>query len=302
MANDDKATNWPSMSVEQVRSAWRQHEEIAVVDVREEDPFAQEHPLFAMQLSLGRLELDAPWRLPRRDVRIAIYDDGEGLAATAAQRLQGLGYTHVHLLDGGLQGWRSSGADLFRDVNSPSKAFGELVEHDAGTPTLAAEEVKAMLDRGEDMVVLDSRRFDEYHTMSIPKGVSVPGAELVLRARAMAPSPATRIIVNCAGRTRSLIGAQSLVNAGLPNPVAALRNGTIGWTLAGFTLEHGQSRRFAEPASEQRAQAQAAAQTLARRAGALRLDAAGLASWRADATRTLYCWDVRTPEEFAAGH
>ena len=85
-----------------------------------------------------------------------------------------------------------------------------------------------------DMVVLDARRFDEYQTMSIPTGVSVPGAELVLRARAMAPNPQTRIIVNCAGRTRSIIGTQSLVNAGIPNPVAALRNGTIGWTLAGW--------------------------------------------------------------------
>jgi hypothetical protein len=34
--------------------------------------------------------------------------------------------------------------------------------------------------------------------------------------------------VNCAGRTRSIIGTQSLINAGVPNPVTALRNG-IPW-------------------------------------------------------------------------
>src|SRR5207245_8921614 len=73
--------------------------------------------------------------------------------------------------------------------------------------------------------------------------VSVPGAELVLRAREAAPDPATTIIVNCAGRTRSIIGTQSLINAGVANKVVALRNGTIGWTLAKQNLEHGADRR-----------------------------------------------------------
>lgn len=292
----------PRIDGRSVRDALRSRREIALVDVREEDPYAQDHPLFAVQLSASRLELDAPWRLPRRDVPVLVYDDGEGLAEPAARRLQALGYTEVSLLDGGLAGWRAGGGELFRDVNVPSKAFGELVEHVRGTPSLAAEEVKALLDQGADVVVLDARRFDEYQTMSIPGGTSVPGAELVLRARDLAPSPATRIIVNCAGRTRSLIGAQSLVNAGLPNPVAALRNGTIGWLLAGFELEHGQQRRFGPVRAESLAQARRSAQALAERAGAYRIDEAGLAEWAADRRRTLYRWDVRTPEEYAAGH
>ncbi len=292
----------PLAGVEEVRDAWRQGREIALIDVREEDPHAQSHPLFAAQLSAGRLELDAPWRLPRRDVPVVVFDDGEGLAEPAASRLQTLGYTDVRLLEGGLSGWRAAGAELFRDVNSPSKAFGELVEHERGTPSLPAEAVQALIQSGADVVVLDARRFDEYRTMSIPGGTSVPGAELVLRARDLAPDPATRIIVNCAGRTRSLIGAQSLINAGVPNPVAALRNGTIGWLLAGQTLEHGQSRRFGPVNAAHLPQAQQAAQDLAARAGALRLDEAGLARWAADTRRTLYRWDVRTPEEYEAGH
>ena len=51
--------------------------------------------------------------------------------------------------------------------------------------------------------------------------------------RDLAPDPDTLVVVNCAGRTRSIIGAQSLINAGVPNRVAALANGTMGWTLAG---------------------------------------------------------------------
>lgn len=287
----------------QVREHLLARREIALLDVREEDPFAQGHPLFAANLPLGRIELDARSRIPRRDTAIVIYDNGEGLAKTAARRLQSLGYTDVSLLEGGLQGWRDAGGEIFIDVNVPSKSFGELVEAQRHTPSLPAEEVQALLDAKADVVVLDARRVDEYQTMNIPGSTSVPGAELVLRARALAPDPATRIIVNCAGRTRSIIGTQSLVNAGIPNPVAALRNGTIGWTLAGQSLEHGADRRPPPdiPPGVREAAARAARE-VADRAGVQRASLADVTRWQGESGRTTYLFDVRTPEEFAAGH
>ena len=284
-----------------VRAAVLAREEIALLDVREEDPFAQAHPLFAANLPWSRLELDAWQRIPRRDTRVVVYDDGEGLAADATERLRALGYTDVSLLDGGLAGWRDAGGELFRDVNVPSKSFGELVESQRHTPSLAAEEVKALLDAGTDMVVLDARRFDEYNTMSIPSAISVPGAELVLRARALAPDPKTRVIVNCAGRTRSIIGTQSLVNAGLPNPVAALRNGTIGWTLAGQALDHGQARRAGPVDEATHGAALARARQVADAAGVRRISLNALNTLE-EPGRTLYRFDVRHPEEYAGGH
>jgi rhodanese-related sulfurtransferase len=292
----------PVRSFESIRSALLERREIAILDVREEDPHASAHPLFASNLSLSRLELDVFTRLPRRSVPIVVFDNGEGLAERAARRLLEFGYTDVALLENGLYGWAQAGGEVFRDVNSASKAFGELVESKRHTPSLPAEEVKALLDRQANVVVLDARRFDEYATMNIPTGISVPGAELVLRVRELAPDPSTQVIVNCAGRTRSIIGTQSLVNAGIPNPVAALRNGTIGWTLAGQALERGSQRRF-KPVSEPTRQAAAAsAQALAERAGVRRTDSAQLARWLIDRERTTYLLDVRTPEEFEAGH
>lgn len=285
-----------------IRRALLAGQELALLDVREEDPFAQAHPLFAANLSLSRLELESFARVPRRTTPITVYDDGEGLAAVAAQRLLALGYSDVALLDGGLNGWREAGGELFKDVNVPSKAFGELVEAERHTPSLAAEEVKALLDAQANVVVLDARRFDEYQTMSIPGGISVPGAELVLRVAELAPDPTTRVIVNCAGRTRSIIGTQSLVNAGIANPVSALRNGTIGWTLAGQALEHGQSRRFAAVSAATRSNAAQRARSVADRAGVARIDLTGLHRWQAEPARTTYLFDVRTPEEFALGH
>jgi rhodanese-related sulfurtransferase len=289
-------------SFAQIRQALLDREEVALVDVREEAPFAQSHPLFAANIPLSKLELEVYSRIPRRDTQVTVYDNGEGLASRAAERLVALGYTAVSLLDGGLDGWRNAGGELFIDVNVPSKAFGELVESERHTPSLAAEEVQALLDSQADVVVLDARRFDEYQTMSIPTGISVPGAELVLRARELAPDPATRIIVNCAGRTRSIIGTQSLINAGVANPVSALRNGTIGWTLAGQTLAHGQSRRFAPTDEAHRQLAAQDARRVADRARVGRASLADLQRWQQDTTRTTYLFDVRTPEEFDTGH
>jgi rhodanese-related sulfurtransferase len=292
---------FPTRSFHDVRAALLAGREIALLDVREEDPHAREHPLFAANFPFGRIELDAWTKLPRRDVPVVVLDDGEGLAAPAAERLRRLGFTDVALLQGGIAGWRDAGGELFRDVNVPSKAFGELVEAKRHTPSLSAQEVKALIDGKADIVILDARRYDEYQTMSIPGSTSVPGGELALRARELAPDPATQIIVNCAGRTRSIIGTQSLINAGLPNPVAALRNGTIGWTLAGQQLEHGQSRRHPPVTEANRAKAAADARALADRAGVRRLDAQGLAQLRADPGRTTYYFDIRTPEEYADG-
>jgi rhodanese-related sulfurtransferase len=184
----------PALGVAAVRARLFAREETALLDVREEDPYAQAHPLWAANLPLSLIEIEAQRRIPRRDTVTVVYGthDGEDLAPRAARVLAALGYTRVHVLDGGLDAWRAAGGELFRDVNVPSKAFGELVEHVRGTPSLPAAEVKALLDAGADAVVLDARRFDEYQTMSIPGATSVPGAELVLRVRDLAPDAATR--------------------------------------------------------------------------------------------------------------
>ena len=301
MTKNPQETNlpvFPRRSYQQVRAELLAGREIALLDVREEDPHAQAHPLFAANFPLGRIEIDAYSKLPRRDVAIVVIDDGAGLAEVAAERLRALGYTDVAVFEGGIAGWQAAGGELFRDVNVPSKSFGELVEEQAHTPSLAAEEVQALIDTEADIVILDARRYDEYQTMSIPGSFSVPGAELALRARALAPDPATTIIVNCAGRTRSIIGAQSLRNAGVPNPVAALRNGTIGWTLAGQQLQHAQSRTYVDEYRSGQAQE---ARALAERAGVRYIDMAGLERLQADTSRTTYYLDVRSPADYARG-
>lgn len=285
-----------------VRNKLLNKEEIALLDVREEDPHAQEHPLFAANLPLSRIELDAYAKLPRKNVPIVTLDDGEGFAELAAQRLMNLGYADVSVFAGGVKGWKAAGGEVFKDVNVPSKSFGELVESKRHTPSLSAQEVKHLIDSKEDVVVVDVRRFDEYNTMSIPTGISVPGAELVLRVPELAPNPKTKVIVNCAGRTRSIIGTQSLINAGIPNEVNALRNGTIGWTLAGQELDKGQSRKFHEVSDETKNQAATRARSVADRTGVKRAKLGDIELWKRQTERTTYFFDTRTPEEYEKGH
>jgi rhodanese-related sulfurtransferase len=289
----------PTVTSSQVRGMLLLRDEIALLDVRHEAAFATGHPLFAANMAADRIALEAETRLPRKDVPIVLYDAGEGHMAQAADRLVALGYTDVRQLEGGLQGWQKAGYELFQDVNSYAKAFGELVESRRHTPSLAAEEVSALIANKANIAVLDVRRFDEYATMNIPGSVSVPGAELVLRAGRAAPDPETTIIVNCAGRTRSIIGTQSLINAGVANRVVALRNGTIGWTLAKQDLEHGSDRRGEVGMFEG---ARTKARDVAYRAGVRHLGVEEATALRAQTHRTLYRFDVRDADEYAAGH
>jgi rhodanese-related sulfurtransferase len=276
--------------------------EIALLDVREQGVHYKGHPFFASSAPLSRLELMIGALVPRRTAPLVLFDDGDGAAEIAAARLAAWGYADVALLEGGLPAWRAAGFEVFSGINVPSKAFGEFVEHRYETPRIPAAELKALKDNGTKLVILDSRPFEEYRRMNIPGGVDTPGAELAFRVHDQAPDPATLVVVNCAGRTRSIIGAQSLINAGIPNKVVALKDGTMGWELAGFQCEHGATRRAPAPSSDGLRKARAAAERVAKRFRVKFAARADVQAWLRDPARTTYLLDVRSPEEYAAGH
>jgi rhodanese-related sulfurtransferase len=274
--------------------------EIALLDVREHGQYGEAHLFYGTPLPFSRLELDAPRLVPRRSVRVVAYDDGDsGVAERAAERLAALGYTGVHVLQGGTRAWKASGQVLFAGVNLPSKTFGELAEEAYHTPRVSANQLAEMLARNEKVVVLDGRPVSEFHKMNIPTATCCPNGELAYRVRRLVPDAATPIVVNCAGRTRSIIGAQTLINLGLPNPVYALENGTQGWYLNDHALEHGSTRRYA--ADSGNLDLRPAAHALAERFGVPTVTAQTVRQWASDASRSLFLCDVRTPEEFAAG-
>ncbi len=277
--------------------------ELAIVDVREEQAFADNHLLYAISVPLSRLELLMADLAPRRAVTVVLCDAGDGdLSTRAAAKLESFGYTAVSILEGGVAGWAKAGYETYAGFNVPSKAFGEHVEHHFGTPSVSAEQLHAMIASKQNMVILDSRPMDEYNTMNIPGATCCPGGELVYRVQEIAPDPETTVVVNCAGRTRSIIGAQSLINAGIPNKVVALQNGTMGWHLSGFQLEHGNTRLHPDPSAPAVAAAQQRANDVEHRFQVAHATLDQVRAWQKDTSRSLYLVDVRTLEEYNAGH
>jgi len=281
--------------------------EIALIDVREQGVFSEAHMLAANCIPVSRMERVIYDLIPRRSTRIVLVDDGPEdpfkLAETASARLSKYGYTDKMILEGGIGGWLGAGFSLFSGVNVVSKAFGEFVETNDDTPRISAEALFEKIRNREKLVIFDARPREEFFRMNIPGAVNVPGAELVHRFFDLAPDADTQVVVNCAGRTRSIIGAQSLINAGVPNPVAALKNGTMGWRLAGFDLEHGNERPTPTPSADGLKNAIGCARNVADRFGVRKIDRFTLRKWKDESEdRTLYVLDVRSPEEFEAGH
>lgn len=277
-------------------------QEIALFDLREHGQYGEAHLFYAVNLPYSRLEIEAPRLAPNPAVRVVIYDaDGGELARRGAERLQALGYSAVHRLEGGSEGWQAAGFELFAGVHLPSKAFGELIEHACHTPRISAQELAEWQRQGKPLVLLDGRPLEEFAKMNIPGATCCPNGELAYRLDDLVSDPHTPVVINCAGRTRSIIGAQTLLNLGIDNPVYALENGTQGWYMVDLPLEHGSARAYPAHSGAALARQQARADALARKAGVQWVTAAQVRQWQQHAQRTLFLCDVRTPEEFAAG-
>jgi rhodanese-related sulfurtransferase len=277
-------------------------QELGLIDAREDGEFGADHLFWAVPFGMAHRETRAHRLLPRKAARICVTDGGEGLAARLADWLAGAGYTDVSVLAGGTKAWRDAGYVVFSGMNVPSKAFGEWVEHHYGTESVDPPVLKQWIDSGRNMIVLDSRTQEEFTRMSIPTGIPMPGAELVYRIGDLAPDPETLVVVNCAGRTRSIMGAESLRRAGIPNKVVALRNGTMGWELAGLECAHGRPERFTPGTPKTAELALTRARAFAAASGVREITPAELATFATDPGRTLYVLDVRDPSEYRAGH
>lgn len=272
--------------------------EVAMLDVREHGQYGEGHPFLAVPCPFSRLELVAPALVPRLDVPILLVDDGDGIAQRSAAALGRLGYADVSWIEGGARAWQASGYTLFQGVNLPSKTLGELLEERWHVPQIDGDTLERWQRDGRPHHLFDGRPASEFAKMTIPGARSMPNGELPHRFAALVRDGTTPVVVHCAGRTRSLVGAAGLALAGIANPIYALENGTQGWTLSGRALRHGQS---APPLA--RLDEAAFAASAARAANALerhaipRIDRAELLRLVEDRTRTLYLLDVRSAEE-----
>ena len=274
--------------------------EFAVIDPREELFFARGHLFGATNMPLSRIELLLVAGVPNTTTHVVLCDDGEGHAEQAFEHLTAMGYRRVSILEGGLPAWALAGGAVFSGVNVPSKSFGEVVERDLQTPTLSALELKKKLDQKEEILLLDARPLDEHTQYCIPGSISCPSAEMILRVAEFQDFRNKSVVVHCAGRTRSIIGAQTLIDSGLFKSVRSLCNGTPGWEFEGMTTDKGDLQEAALPevASEM---AILAAQTIRAKWEIPALDTHGLTAWLENGG-TRYLFDIRGEAEYSAGH
>lgn len=277
-------------------------QEVALFDARDEVQHDQSHLFMASCVPLSRLELLIPQLIQHNNTRIVWCDNGEGVAELAAEKMCQLGYTNVTVLDGGIASWIDAGFSIYNGVHVPSKAFAEVIEHEVGTPWITVEELQEMADANEDFALFDTRTYEEFYDNGIPGAISAPGAELVLRFTDMVPSPDTKVVVHCGGRTRSIIGAQALIDAGYPNDIVSLRNGTQGWMLAGFDVIRESEHKAPPVSSAGLVAAKQAAQRIVDKFNIKTLSSQQLTEMQSRKNITTYIIDVRTREEFEQGH
>ncbi|MGE4370720.1 MAG: rhodanese-like domain-containing protein [Burkholderiaceae bacterium] len=300
----DKRVNATGIQAQQLHDALVAQQQVVVIDPREEGDYSlAPHILQAVNLPLSHAELRAFPLLPKYGVWIVVASNDPALDRRMLDALVSLGYKNVTLLEGGIAAWEAAGYPLYTGFNTYSKAFGEFVEHEMATPAIEADELFAKLAAKEKVVVLDSRTPEEHRRGTIPTSISVPGAELGLRLSMLVPDEDTLVVVNCAGRTRSIMGAQSLINLGVKNPVRALRNGTMGWKLAGYAIQEN-SDAVMPPLSMPALQAaiEKARMLLSRYAVPLLRWEACRRLKRQDNDVLCYVLDVRTREEYEEGH
>ena len=283
------------ITVDTLRSLFVGDQEFAVIDPREPGAFTAGHLLAASNLPLKNLERRLVSAVPLPHARCVLCDAGGGEVEQAAAMMARAGYGDVVILDGGLEAWKKSGGKVFSGNSVPGKAFGEYVEKYCGTPSISAAELHRRLQRSEPVLLLDSRTAEEHESYCIPGAILCPGAELIYRVLPVINAD-TEIVVHCGGRTRGIIGAQTLIDAGCQN-VHALENGTMAWQFERLELETGNRGALPEPDSKSLILVRAVADRLAERWHIDRLD-----SITAHDKRNRYLIDVRGRQEFEAGH
>lgn len=289
------------IAVDELQALLASDDGYAVLDVRERGEFALEQIPGTTPLARGTLEYRAQTMVPRRDIPIVVLCDDGQRSALAATTLQAMSFAHVRVLDGGLNAWKARGLPTQEGWGVGGKAYGEYLAVDAAVPQVTAEELAARRGGNQPPVVMDVRTEDEFLRGHVPQAYHVPGGNLPLEAPWLVPSLDSPVVVSCAGRTRGILGAQLLREAGFTN-VAALLNGAMGWKLAGLPIEEGpgSGRPPARPSATTAAVAEST-RRLAEQEGLTaisleRLDrlAGGEAPW--------YLVDVRLPAEYRAGH
>lgn len=292
-----------SMSPSQLK-AWRESKKPhALFDVRDPVEIDGGHIFGMTALPRRQVEARIGSLVPDNSLPIVIYDEGGQRAAFTVQTFQELGWHEVYWLEGGLRAWQSMGYLVASGSNVPSKKFGEQIQLKYAVPSVQADELKEWLASDRSIALCDVRTPQEHEEACIPGAINLPSFDHALHAGEMCQGH-DAVVLHCAGRTRSIIATQTLRDLGFDN-VFALENGTMGWRLAGLSVEQGSQRRKSIVSNLGAHEVQNRAAELAALAGVQKISAQSfqdLMAHRHHQGRACHAFDVRNVEDYVKGH
>ena len=95
----------------------RQEQGAMLIDVREDNEWAEGHAAGARHMGRGVIERDVVQQIPKKNAELILYCGGGYRSALAADNLQKMGYTNVWSMAGGWTAWREAGAPT--DLDAP---------------------------------------------------------------------------------------------------------------------------------------------------------------------------------------
>ena len=287
----------------QLQELMRSDALFALIDVREWGEFSLGQILGVRNIARGSLEKYLAFLVPDRNVTLILLCDDGSRSALTAETARHLGFSRVTVLAGGLREWERAGGETYGGWSLTGKDYGERLLMEEKVPELTVSALHEMLNRREQVTILDSRPYPEFKASHLPGAHSAPIGDLVLAASDFASDSAIPIITNCAGRTRSIIAAHLLRRMKLANSVYALKGGTGAWRIAGWgdELASGDDPARAEPSASSLAAAQRFAARI-RGEDHIELISPETLRARAASGELLYVLDVRPGKEYVAGH
>ena len=106
---DDAKTRVKQIDIGGYRRMQAAGEPHLLVDVREDNEWADGHAAGAMHLGRCIIERDIEARVPDKHTRLVLYCGGGFRSALAADNLRKMGYTDAISLDGGWKAWQQAG-------------------------------------------------------------------------------------------------------------------------------------------------------------------------------------------------
>jgi rhodanese-related sulfurtransferase len=100
------------------------------------------------------------------------------------------------------------------------------------------DEVKARLDRGEPLLLVDVREESEWARGHLPGAIHLGKGILERDVEQRIPHPDTEIILYCGGGFRSALAADNLQKMGYTR-VLSMDGGFRGWRERGYPLHQG---------------------------------------------------------------